>query len=190
MTNDLQQVSHQQKQQVAPQVSDSSLEESPKSRKNTGLIIRITIAIILLCVIICVAIFGASMYEIYTEKGPIESVLDAYMQHMVNKDTDSAYSLWSPRAQRQISVSEIEEMLEGNNYALFEDYRSLSVSNINISFAANTNPDIPQGTVAKVNGVVFFENGIQGSFNGTLEKVDDKWMIDSMYVVVPPNKIK
>jgi hypothetical protein len=41
-----------------------------------------------------------------------------------------------------------------------------------------------------VTGTIVFEGEIQGSFNGVLEKVDDEWMIDGMYVTVPPSKIK
>jgi hypothetical protein len=135
-------------------------------------------------------VFGASMFKVYTEKAPVESVLDAYMRHMANKDADSAYALFSPRAQRQIPISEVQEMLEGNNYFLFEGYQSLSMTNLNISAAANTNPDLPQGTVAEVTGVITYEGDIQGSFNGVLEKVGDEWMIDGIYVTVPPSKIK
>ena len=81
-------------------------------------------------------------------------------------------------------------MLEGNNYFLFEGYQSLEVGNLNISATANANPDLPQGTVATVTGAITFEGDIQGTFNGVLEKVDDQWMIDSIYVTVRPNKIK
>jgi hypothetical protein len=167
-----------------------SISQPKRSKKKIWIIVGIALAILLLCSIICVAVFGIGMYRISIEKAPIEAVLDDYMQHMANKDADSAYALFSPRAQRQIPISKIQEMLEGNNYILFEGYQSLSVSNINISAVANANPDVPQGTVANVTGIISFEGGIQGSFNGILEKVDGKWLIDGIHVTVPPNKIK
>lgn len=37
---------------------------------------------------------------------------------------------------------------------------------------------------------VSFQDGTQGTFNGTLEKVDDLWRIDGIYVQVPPSKFK
>ena len=190
MTDESQQVPLPQENHPAPQVSNPIPPQSQKSNKNTWVIVGIVIVVVSLCSIICVAVFGASMYKIYTEKEPVETVLDTYMRHMVNKEAASAYALFSPRAQRQIPVSEVEKLLEGNNYFLFEGYQSLSVSNLNISALANTNPDLPQGTVAKVTGIIIFEGNIQGSFNGILEKVDGTWMIDSMYVTVPPDKIK
>ncbi len=192
MTDESQEVSLQQENQPIsqPQVSDSISTQPQKSNKKTWVIVGIVIAVLCLCSIICVAVFGTSMYKVYTEKAPVESVLDAYMRHMANKDAESAYALFSPRAQRQIPISKLQEMLEGNNYILFEGYQSLSVSNLNISASANTNPDLPQGTVAKVTGVIIFEGNIQGSFNGVLEKVDGEWMIDGMYITVPPDKIK
>jgi hypothetical protein len=191
MTDELQQASSQQEILPEPQVSTSLPVQPKKSNKNIWIIVGVAV-VVLCCLfsIACVALFGTSMYKVYTEKAPVESVLNNYMRYMANKDAKNAYALLSPRAQRQIPTSKVQEMLEGNNYFLFEGYQSLSVSNLNISAVANTNPDVPQGTVAKVIGVINFEGGIQGSFNGTLEKVDGKWMIDGMYVTVPPDKIK
>jgi len=172
---------------IEPNITSSTPK---KSNKNLWLIAGIVIAVICICSILCVAIVGVGGFKVYTEKAPIESVLDSYMRYMANKDADSAYALFSPRAQRQVPILKIQEMLKGNNYFLFEGYQSLSVSNLNISAVANTNPDTPQGTVAKVTGTIIFDGNIQGSFNGVLEKVDGKWMIDGMYVSVPPDKIK
>jgi hypothetical protein len=109
---------------------------------------------------------------------------------MVNKDAESAFSLFSPRAQRQFPISKIQESLVGNNYFLFEGYQSLSLSSLNVGAAANVNPDFPQGTIAKVTGVINFKGGIKGSFSGLLEKSDGKWMIDFINITVPPDKIK
>jgi len=189
MTDELQQVPQQEKPPTPP--PSAHIPQQPqKSKKSTWVIAGVVIGILCLCSIVCVAVFGASMFKVYTEREPVGLVLDAYMRHMANKDAESAYALFSPRAQRQIPISKVQEMLEGNNYFLFEGYQSLEVGNLNISATANTNPDLPQGTVAKVAGVITFEGDIQGTFNGVLEKVDDQWMIDSIYVTVPPNKIK
>jgi len=190
MIDESQQLPIQQENPPAPPLPDSISPRTQKSNKNIWIIAAVVIGILCLCSIVCVVVFGASMYKIYTEKAPVESVLDTYMRHMADKDADGAYALFSPRSQRQIPISKVQELLEGKNYFLFEGYQSLSVSNLNISAVANTNPDIPQGTVAKVTGVITFEGKIQGTFNGILEKVGDKWMIDSMHVSVPPSKIK
>jgi hypothetical protein len=192
MTEESQQGSlqHETPTIAQPQTSDSTSPQSQKSKKKTRLIVGIVLVVLCLCSIVCVAVIGTGMYKVFLEKAPVESVLDTYMQLMANKDADSAYALFSPRAQRQISISEIQDMLDGNNYFIFEDYQNLSVSNLNISAVVNTNPDVPQGTVATVTGVITYEGGFQGSFNGTLEKVDGNWMIDGFYVNIPPDKIK
>jgi hypothetical protein len=192
MTDESQHVSPQQENPPLPQlqVPDSIPLQPQKSNKNTWIIVGVAIIALCLCSVICVAVFGTGLYKVYTEKAPVESVLDVYMQHMTNKDAESAYALFSPRARRQIPISKLQEMFEGNNYILFEDYKSLSVTNLNISASANTNPDLPQGTVAKVTGIIMFGGGFQGNFNGVLEKVNGEWMIDAMYVSVPPDKIK
>lgn len=130
------------------------------------------------------------MFRVNSEKAPIVLVLDPYMRAMTNQDPDIAYVLFSPRAQRQIPISDLQEMLEGNNYFLFEGYQSLSVTNINISAVANTNPDTPQGTVAKVNGVISNEGDIQSTYNGIQEKVGDEWILDGIHVTVPLTKIE
>ncbi len=191
MTGELQQITPPQDNQPEPQVLISAPLQPQKSNRNTWIIVGIAaIAVVCLCSVACLAIFGTSMFKVYQEKEPVETILDSYMQHMANKDTESAYALFSPRAQRQIPISELENMIEGKNYFLFEGYQNLSVSNLNISASANTNPDLPQGTVAKVTGILMFEGNIQGSFEGVLEKVDGKWMIDGMYITAPPDKIK
>lgn len=190
MTDELGQASPQQEIPPAPQVSTPLPVQPKKSKKKIWMIVGIVLSVLCLCSIACVAIFGSGMYKVKMEKAPVESVLDDYMRYMANKDAGSAYALFSPRAQRQVPITKINEMLEGNNYFLFTGYKSLSASNLNISETVNTNPDLPQGTVAKVTGIIKFEGGFQGSFSGILEKVDGRWMIDYIYVSVPPDKIQ
>lgn len=190
--NDTSQQLHTPPENDSPALPASSPlpPQPPTSNRKNWIIAGLGAGILCLCVAACVAVFGTTMFKIYKEKAPVESVLDAYMNAMEKQDAESAYALFSPRVHRTVPISKIEELLEGNNYALFEDYQTLSVGNINISAAAHTNPDAPQGIVAKVNGVVTYENDVKGTFNGVLEKVDGQWMIDGIFVSVPPSKIK
>ena len=190
MTDISQQVSPQQENPSKPLPSSSISPQPQKSKKNNWIIVGLLVGILCLCSVVCVAVFGTAMFKVYKEKAPVESVLDAYMTAMANKDADNAYALFSPRAQRQVSISQIQDLLEGNNFLVYKGYQNLSVGSINISATANTNPDLPQGIVAKVNGVIIYADDVQGHFNGVLEKVGDKWMIDSINVTVPPGKIK
>ncbi|MBK8619095.1 MAG: hypothetical protein IPN96_18705 [Anaerolineales bacterium] len=163
---------------------------SKRSNKNLWIIAGITIALICICSIICLALIGTGVGKVMVERAPVEAVLDSFMNYMEAKDVESAYALFSPRVQRQIPIDDVQEMIEGNNYVLFDGYQSLSVQNINLTAAANTNPDLPQGTVANVNGFIEYVDGITGNFTATLEKVDGQWMIHRINITVPPDKFQ
>jgi hypothetical protein len=124
------------------------------------------------------------------ERAPVEAVLDSFMKYMEANDVESAYALFSPRVQRQIPIDDVQEMIKGNNYVLFEGYQSISVQNIKLTAAVNTNPDLPQGTVANVKGFIEYSDGFTGNFTATLEKVDGLWMIHRIDINVPPNKFQ
>jgi hypothetical protein len=189
MSDESQQIPAQQENPQTLTPSNSIAPQPPKSKRNTWILAGAVVSILCLCSIVCVAVFGAGMFNVFKQKAPVESVLDAYMGHMANKDASSAYALFTPRAQRQIPFSEIQDLLKGNNYFLFEGYQSLSVDNINISATVNPDPDVPQGIVAEVTGTITYEGDVQGTFEGVLEKVGEEWMIDGMYVVIPPSKV-
>lgn len=190
MTDNLPQPLLQSQPENPPVTSDVISPPAKKSKKNLWIILGVALGALCLGSIICVAVIALGAGKVAVEKAPIEAILDSYMKYMVAKDTESAYALFSPRAQRQFPTSKIQELIEGNNYIIFEGYQSLSVQSLNISVAAYTNPDVPQGTVAKVTGIIAYENGIQGTFNGTLEKVEGKWQLDGIFVSVPPNKLQ
>jgi len=161
-----------------------------KSYKNVWVIVGITIGVLLIGAIICLVTGSLGVGNVNAEKASVESVLDSYMKSMVSKEIESAYALFSPRSQRQIPISEIQELVDGNYYILFDGYQNLSVQNINLTVSANTNPDLPQGSVATVNGIINFEGGFQGTFRATLEKVDGKWLLAGINITVPPDKFQ
>ena len=187
MTNELQQPSLESSEGL-PIASDVISPQPKKSNKNLWIILGV-IAVVLSCCVTILAVAGLGLVKTKTEKAPIESVLDSYMKYMEAKDAESAYALFSPRTQRNVPISKMEELLEGNNYFLFKDYQSISVQNLNISTVVNNNPDNPQGIVAKVTGTIEYEGGIQGTFNSTLERVEKKWRIDIIYITIPPDKM-
>jgi hypothetical protein len=141
-----------------------------------------------LCVVICVAASATSSARTDAEKPGIESVLDQFMNAMERRDLDEAYSLFSTRARRQVSRSEIGGLLEGSNYVLVEGYQRLSITRLRIEVAVNTNPDIPQGTLAHVEAAVEYEGGFTGSMQALLEQEQGEWRLFTMNVQVPPDK--
>jgi hypothetical protein len=159
-----------------------------KSNRNLFLIAGGLILVICLCLGACLALGGASFVKVFQEKAPVEKVIDSFMQAMVANDTEKAFALFSTRARRQIKIDSLKDMLEGNNYVLFEGYQSVSVQNINMTTGVNTNPDVPQGLVAKVNGTITYSGGFTGSFNAVLQKEGDQWYLDAINITVPPDK--
>lgn len=174
-------------QTVQPIVTPSAPK---KSNTNSWIIAGAALVVICICGVICLALLGTGVGKIIVERAPIEAVLDAFMKDMQAKDVESAFALFSPRVQRQISIADVQDMIDGNNYILFDGYQSLAVQNLNLTAAANTNPDLPQGTVANVDGAISYSGGFTGSFEATLEKVDGKWMIHRINITVPPDKFQ
>ena len=190
MTEELQQVSSQQ--EIPSESKDSAPvpNQPQKSKRNIWIIVGLVAVVVCLCLIACIALFGTSMYKVSIEKAPVEAVLNTFMEDMVAKDVESAYALFAPRVQRQIPLEDVQEMIEGNNYVLFDGYQRLTVQNLNLGGSVNTNPDVPQGTLARVDGFIEYSGDFTGRFTATLEKVDGKWMIDRIDITVPPEKFQ
>jgi hypothetical protein len=160
-----------------------------KSNKTLLLVIGGMLLVICICIVLCVALGGTSLLKIYQEREPVSKVIDSFMQAMVQKDTQKAFELFSTRAQKQIKMGDLNKLLEGNNYVLFDGYQRIEIGNLNISKAFNTNENLPQGTVAKVNGTIFYTGGFTGRFDAVLEKEGDTWHLFNINVTVPPNKL-
>jgi hypothetical protein len=111
------------------------------------------------------------------------------MGAMLDKDSTSAYALFSTRSKRNIPLTEIQKMLQGNNYILFEGYQKATVTFVNITYAANTNPRRPQGTVANIKGTIQYTGGFTGRFEAVLEQENKEWKIFYIDVTVPPDKL-
>ena len=165
-----------------------------KSHKTFWIVAGSIVSVLCLCALAVLAVtvptLIKSVIAVMQERAPVTAVLDSFMQKMTARDTRGAYALFSPRAQRQVPVSTVEKLDQGNNYVLFEGYQSLTVDNLTLTAALNTNPDVPQGTLANVSATVTYEGGFKGKLTGTLEKVNGVWMIDRVYVTVPPDKLQ
>lgn len=172
-----------------PQITPDVITPQPKKlNKKLRIIFGVVIGVICLASIICFTANEFGSYKVAQEKAPVRSVLDTFMNYMVANDVENAYALFSPRVRRQFSISKIQELTEGNNYVLFDGYQYLSIQNLTIGATVNINPDVPQGTVATATGMIMYKGGIQGTFNATLEKVDNKWQLDNINIMVPPGK--
>jgi hypothetical protein len=176
---------------VSAQPAPDAIPVPPKKSKKTLWIILVTVlAVICLCGGVIIALVSTGLYTTFKERAPVEAVMNTLMTDMAARDVESAYALFSPRAKRQVTQADLEKLLVGNNYVIFEGYESLSVQNINLTAAANTDPEMAQGIIATATGSITYADGFTGSFKAVLEKVDGTWMFHSFNVTVPPDKLR
>jgi len=173
---------------AADKPSTQARNTTPKQSRKWFLLVGGTAILLILCIVLCAAVFTSSFTRTVTEKGDVEAVLDQFMTAMESKNAEGAYSLFSSRAKRQMRLIEIESWLSGSDFVLFEGYESLNVVALNIGPVYSTDDDQPQGTVARVSGSVKYIGGYEGGFQATLEKEAGEWKLDHIRVNAPPNK--
>jgi hypothetical protein len=159
-----------------------------KSNRNVLIIAGVLLVLTCLCVGIAGTGIGVSMRELLTERPKVESVIDDYLNAMADQDARRAYALMSTRAKRYVPLADIEIGLQGNNYVVFEGYRSLEVIDFTITLSSDPDPDMPQGVVAEVQGMISYTDSFTGDFYAILEKEGDEWRIHGINVNVPPDK--
>jgi len=174
---------------IPPEITASNTNQTKRPKKKIWLILAIIFGVLISCATLTLVLTKISTSKIESEKAPLESVVDQFMKFMKQKDVESAYDLISSRAKRQIEITELSNMLKGNNYVLYDGYLSVNISNIRITKAINTDPDVPQGTVATISGVIEYKDGFQGRLEGVFEKENDIWRIDGINITVPPDKV-
>jgi hypothetical protein len=179
-------MSQDQSPYTPPTVFDQAAGSPPSRPRRSLLAILAILGAVLLVPCLCcgVVVFFASrgISMAIVERGNIEIVVQSYLQEMENKNAAVAFRHFSPEAQQKTPLPELQKLLEGANYAIFSDYQTATVTNIQI----NTTP---QRTAANVQGMVTYEGGVQGSFRATLHRIGDQWLIDGINVTVPPAKI-
>ena len=188
--NDSQFESVQHEQAAPPPVAaDPVSVASTKSRNKRILIVGALVAGLFLCVVLCVVVVGTGAIKATSERNDVEQVIDEFMCAMVRKDTNAAYALFSTHAKRTASRSKLEELLQGNNFALFDGYKNAQITNMNLSTVFQTNSDLPQGIVAKVNGTITYEGGFMGRFDAILEQENKEWKLFGINITIPPEKM-
>lgn len=159
-----------------------------KSRRTLFLIIGGVASTLCVCVAVVAAFVAQGIFAVSREQAAITPVIQQFMAAMERRDTDAAYDLFSSRAQRQTPLAEVEQLVGGENYVLFEGYEDAKVETTNLTSSINTNQDVPQGQVATVSGSITYADSVQGTFRAVLEREDDAWRLFSINVTVPPSK--
>jgi hypothetical protein len=167
--------------------SSATISPSKKSH-NYLFIVGALIIGLCLCTGICGITFGTGIFKTITERPKVEMVIDEFIRAMADKDTVKAYALFSTRSRRNISLADIKKMLEGNNYEVFDGYRSVTVKNLNFRIGFNSNHDKLQGTVVDATGIINYDDGLTGTFNAVLEQEGGIWRLFSFNITVSPGK--
>ena len=181
-----------QDNEVSSQGSDniSTIDDKPKKSRKKLLIIGILPAIgLCICAGICAFFIGSGIYQSAAEKENITKVIDEFMNAMVEKDTEVAYSFFSERAASQVPISNVEEMITGANYALFDEYEMIEIQNISAGTTVNVYFQGPKRNIANVSGIVKYKNNYTGSFTASLENEEGLWRVETINITVPPDKL-
>lgn len=184
------QMSIQQPSNSDPVMEPLSADPVPKrSKKGIWIMAGIYLVCVCICSVLCLILVSTGVGSVMKEKAPIEKVLDTFMKDMEGKDVVSAYALLSPRSRSKTPRSDLEKMLVGRNFILFDEYESITVENINISSNISSIPNSLQGTFAKISATVVYTDGFSGQMEAVMEKVDGSWKIYGFDIHLPPEKI-
>ncbi len=149
----------------------------------------VVLALALLCGVLTLVATLTGRHVALKEEPAIAETLDSLMQSMAAGDIDAAYGLFSPRAQRQFPQEDLAKLAAMLDGLMFKGYESLTIERLIISKSFNTNPDLPQGTVAQVQAVVHYQGGHEGRLTAVLEKVEGQWRLHHFNVTVPPEMV-
>jgi hypothetical protein len=177
----------------APPADTDSSNVPKKKRRTTVIVVAVVVVAVCLCSSICVVAGGwgivTGIIKAAQERDDVTAVIDQFMGEMEKKDAAAAYALFSTRAQRQMVLSNLEKLVEGSNYVIFDGYESVVVTNLSIKAAFNTNANAARGTIAEVAAVVTYEGGITGKLTAILEEEDGEWRLHNFNITVPPSKM-
>ncbi|MBK9207292.1 MAG: nuclear transport factor 2 family protein [Anaerolineales bacterium] len=167
---------------------DTGLTQTKKPRISIWTIFGVIAGIVFLCLAIVITNIIISSKKTAVEEAAITSVLDNYMKYMAARDVTNAYALFSPEFKEVYSLSDIEGLTKGDTYELFDGYQSLFIQVSRFSTVVST--EKPIRDVARISGTISYKGNIQGVFESTFEKLDDKWKISRIKITVPPAKLE
>ncbi len=178
-------------------------EETPVSISTSHLIsgsrptrIRQHFTVLLISVLALVGIglirfaTNAGVASVARQQSNIEAVIDEYMAAMAAGDVQRAYALFSPRAKRQMTVTDIEQLMRGDAYMAFQGYQSVIVEGHLVRTVIDTNSNSPQGVVAQITGAIQYEDGTEGSLAAILERNAGQWRLFNIRVTPSPKRLQ
>jgi hypothetical protein len=153
----------------------------PRSRTWLWLLLFGGLACLCLCSGLCILPIGYSLFQVATQQEEIRDVVEGCLHEIDNDQFDDALARFSERAVKQGLVT--HEQLEAlADNAAFQEFDSLVVTNVMVNATVNSDPKLPQGVVANVDGTVAYNDGGTGKFKATLEKQDGLWKLHALEV--------
>lgn len=120
--------------------------------------------------------------------GEVIDAIDGVLRSMGDRDLERAYTCFSTRAKRTFPMADLDRFISGSNFALVDGYTGLVISSMNINRVTSSNPDAPQGLVARVEGYLRYEDHVSGTFQAVLEKEGGLWKIYSIQIDPPERR--
>jgi hypothetical protein len=160
----------------------------PQKNSRNKIIVLVSVGIaVIFC--LCVGTAVVNLLRVTVNQDKVEAVIKDFMMAMKNKDAQTAMTFMSSRAKQAIDISkQISGLLKGNNYALFNGFKDITINSLAVSTGFNSDPNVPQGTVAQIAATVLYEDGTKGTLAVTLEEENSDWKIDYIHVTIPPDK--
>ena len=163
--------------------SDELVDELKKKRRNRNLIIG-AVVVGLAVLVGCCMLVVSFVKDFAGNIGTGNEVLTEFLQAMSEKDVDSAYALMSERAKVEVSRDDLQELVDGANFVLFDGFEDLTITSTHQRTTTNF------GTYLEIEGIVLFEHEFRGSLEAIVHKEGEEWKITSVNVTVPPDKME
>lgn len=145
--------------------------------------------LVITLLISCGTVVGSASHQVSEAQGEAATLIDSYMRAMANRDAAQAHALLSSRAQAVYSIGDVEQLLQGSDYGLYEGYESAEVARVIVTSRLSTNPNVPK-TMAQVTGKINYQGGVTGTFEANMELEDGQWRLSKVWIVVPPEKLQ
>jgi len=167
----------------------SQVHHNSGGRPNVVLLTLCVCTVLPLAIASCNFSANSTANAVSEAQSEATGLIGAYIQSMADRDAAQAYALLSVRAKAGYSLSDVEQLLHGNNYRLFEGYESIEVDKVIVTSRFSTNPAVPR-TMAQVTGTVNYQGGVQGTLDANMELEDGQWRLSKVWIVVPPEKLQ
>jgi len=161
----------------APKVDPKATNKPGRKQSNLWVLLSVLVPVACLVLLAAPVVSNIVRFNL-----PGRTLLTTFMEKIARKDYESAYALYSPQAQEQMSLSDFEAM---SNEGSLDGYKGLIVRDFHLQAAYV--PDLPD-FMADIEGMMFFEGTSNRSFTATLVMIDNHWRIESIQIDSSPRQ--